>query len=362
MISSIRKLSAGALAIAAAIAATYSDDADARPVLTPATVARTGDCSDGDLNINSGTTTLTRPMHYRDVTISGTAKLEIGRFSPLLVCGTLDLTNAPANAIIATPNAGGNASGVTGGTLTNNSTAGHNATPGNAGNGQNGGSTTGSNGNASVLTAMVVGGLGAAGGAGGTGASGAGGTAGSVTLSTGYQPVAFADWRTYTLQGGLAANAGQGGDGTQGGGAGTGGPGGYDLTISADKISVDTTNTAAGAISALGGRGGDGGVPAGGNRGGGGAGGGGGGGRVRIFYNTLSGTKAAVIVCTGGAGGDGGAGTGTGTAGGGGNGGNGGDIWVFNTRAGTATHTAGSAGSAASGTTGGAGGACSGTL
>jgi hypothetical protein len=40
-----------------------------------------GDGSDGDVTINSGTTTLTRDMYYHNLTLSGTGILNNGGFT-----------------------------------------------------------------------------------------------------------------------------------------------------------------------------------------------------------------------------------------------------------------------------------------
>ena len=324
-----------------------------------------GDGSDGDVTITSGTTTLSRDVYYRNLTISGTGQLSNnGTGWRIFVSGTLDLSNAPANAIIV-PNAVSNASGTTGGaavtqlgyrTIQNSDTCIA---------GPNGGATTGTNGTTNTQATGYAGGNPGAGGAGGTGASGAGGTGGAVTNQSFTVRPRHADtWIMGTggsaLKGGVNGPSGGsgGGDATAGGGAGAGGRQGGVLGIYARRI-IRGPNTQASAISATGSAGGNGGVPAGGNRGGGGGGGGAGGGFVYIVCRDLLGTVATnAINVSGGAGGNGGAGTGTGTAGAGGTGGTGGSSVVIELGTETVTTFNGTsiAGSAPSGATGGAGG------
>src|SRR5574343_1653117 len=71
-----------------------------------------GSGRDGALTVTSGTTTLTRAMYYTNVTISGTGSVTSAGW-PIFISGTLDLREAPANAlgrISTTP--GGSASGT----------------------------------------------------------------------------------------------------------------------------------------------------------------------------------------------------------------------------------------------------------
>ena len=73
-----------------------------------------GDGSDGDVSLSSGTTTLTRDTYYNNLTLSGTAKIITAGY--WLFCkDTLDLTNAPADAITWTGNNGSASATTTGG-------------------------------------------------------------------------------------------------------------------------------------------------------------------------------------------------------------------------------------------------------
>ena len=65
-----------------------------------------GDGADGVVSISSGTTTLTRPMQYSTLTISGTGALATASY-PVSCSVECDLSNAPAGAISFAPNAGG---------------------------------------------------------------------------------------------------------------------------------------------------------------------------------------------------------------------------------------------------------------
>ncbi|MDB5491449.1 MAG: hypothetical protein JWO78_1298 [Micavibrio sp.] len=297
-----------------------------------------GDGSDGNVTLSSGTTTLTRDMYYNNLTLSGTASINNGVFR-IFVAGTLDLTAAPAGAIIAAAAAtGGNASANTGGAATNQTALGANKPIGigmNSVAGSNGSNAAGIAGAASAI-ATFFGGLGGCGGngeKGGNGAASTGGSIGTSSLAGGCDPryatlAPFYYGSVPLISAGQcgASGGGGGGDGGASGGGGAGGAGGNPVVIYANTISRGAS-TATGCITTTGGNGGNGGVPTSGNRGGGAGGSGGGGGPVYIVYKTLTGTgKSGAITSIGGSGGNGGNGIGTGMGGYGGAGGKGGAV------------------------------------
>ena len=309
-----------------------------------------GDGSDGDLIISSGTTGLARDMFYRNVTISGSAQISPQGYK-IFVSGTLDLTNAPANAINRNPNAGGNASGATGGTGVN--PVGTSTVGGSAGTigGTAGGTGVITIGVQTVATAISaqVSSLG-----GSNGQSGGGGTStGSQNPRTqilsqinSYYRVDHQILRGIALfTGGLSAAGGTSGagDGTNAGAGGGGGSaGGGIICIFAKTIARDTT-TAAGCISAKGGQGGNGAASTLGTTGGGAGAGGSGGGVVIIYYAQLTGNVATnAIDVSGGNGGNGGNSvTSFRSAGQGGQGGSGGRVILFDVTIGTITEVNG---------------------
>lgn len=327
-------------------------------VTESALVQAFGDGADGDVTISAGTTTLTRTMRYNNLTINGTGSLDPAGYQ-IYVKGVLDLTSAPANAILRTPVAGGAGTGDT--------TAIAEFEAGGSGvgkGGRSGGAGAGTAGQQAVKTGKMQGGLGGAGGAGGLGASGAGGAGGAAPAAVttvknpSFGPNILASFGVLA-QGGVGGSSGGagGGDGGNAGDSGQGGPGGGVIDIRARTI-ARSASTAAGAISAKGSAGASGTAPSTGNRGGGGGSGGGGGGFVSILCGMLTGATATnCIDVSGGLGGNGGAKTGTGVLGTGGNGGQGGTTHIGVLAAGTNVYNAiGTAGSAASGVTGGAGG------
>lgn len=348
-----------------------------------------GDYSDGDLTVSSGTTTLTRNMFYRDITPSGTAQIVMNGFE--IRCRNLDLSNAPANAIIASAvsNAGGNAVANTAGSAG----VGQGNSGGYGGIGRGlagiGGSNISGGSGGAPLSGLVYGGLGGIAGVGGANNAGtAGGSPGSqsqiqILRSTGSSLGLIHSALLAVSASFLAAHAAAGGSGSAGCagrtgvtsgtlGAGGGGAGGGGLIMIFARTITRGASTAGGCISAIGGVGGNGGdgttiV----NQGGGGSGaGGGGGGFICLTYRILSGSaKSGALLATGGVGGNGGAGGGAAAIGGtGGAGGSGGVVQLNDIANNTVTNTIGSAGSAAtvastqSGTTGGAAGTCSVTL
>lgn len=272
---------------------------------------------DGNLTISSGVTTLTDDMYYGNVTISGTASIVTAGYR-LFVSGTLDLTNAPANAINANGSTGGNgaatATAGTAGAATGSVTAGGGAAGAAGGAGGTAAGTNGGNG----VQGTGMSGSGGQGGAGGTGTSGAGGAirgGGNRVLYYRQTPTADLIRGATLIAGGSSGGGGSGGggDGTAGGGGGGGGSGGGVVAIFARTVSRGGS-TASSAISAVGGVGGNGGSPAAGNRGGGGCGGGGGGGGIVIVYSNLTGSTATNALDVSGANpGTPGTGSGTGT-------------------------------------------------
>lgn len=329
-----------------------------------------GDGSDGDLNISSGTTTLTRDTYYNNVTISGTGKLSLAGFK-VFIAGTLDLTNAPAGAIEVVANAGGNSVGTTAGAQPAAQTGATIGMGARGGAGLAGGTAAGTAGGAGTAASPGNGGGAAASGAGGLGASGAGGAAAAAQTPANAQlfrrlVLDFLRGTALVLGGSGGGGGGSGGgDGTAGGGSGAGGNGGGLTAVYARRINRGAS-TAIGAIRANGANGGNGGAPAGGNRGGGGGGSGGGGGEVYLLFGELLGSIATnMLTANGGAGGNGGAGLGTGVGGAGGAGGGAGRVTTVNATTGAVAQTVGTltgvAGGAAVGNTpgnGAAGNAC----
>lgn len=331
-----------------------------------------GDGRDGASSPSSGTTTLADDKLFTNYTPSGTAKIAAAGYR-IHVSGTLDLTNAPADAI---SNAGGAGAAGSPGTHLGGTSAAEITVGGSAQAAGDGAADPGS-GNAGIQAAAVVAaqGAGGASGAGGAGGTDDGAHAGG-TARAGVSPPTNVTMRRPTvdllrgstvIRGGQSAPGGSSGGGsTSGGGSGGGtggggGAGGGVVAVFAKKVVV-ATSTAAGCISANGGAGGAGTTTSAyvGQSGGGGGGGGAGGGFVFIVCDEISGTKANAVYADGGAGGAGGTSWGSGSGGRGGTGGTGGRIVVIKRSTATTTETtgsAGSAGSANSGATGGAGGA-----
>jgi len=133
-----------------------------------------GTGSDGNVTISSGTTLLLRDMQYNNLTVSGTGQINTNGYK-IYVAGTLDLSNAPSNAIFSKCSIGVNASGSTGG------------------NAQSG---------CTVSSPYLIGGTGQ-GDAGANGTTGAGTTGAAFTYNT----------STYQI-GGSGGNGGAGGAGT----------------------------------------------------------------------------------------------------------------------------------------------------
>jgi hypothetical protein len=349
--------STGAVSVRALVAADIPNISAAKittGVLSPAVggaiMGFFGDGSDGDLIINSGITTLLRDMFYNNVTISGSAVLLPNSYK-IFVAGTLDLTNAPANAINRNPAAGGNASGATGGsgigTVGTNTVGGSAGTTGGTAGGT-GVTGAGAQTQATAITTQVtsLGGSNGQSGGGGTSTGSQNSRAQVLSQINSYYRVDHQILRGGALfTGGLSAAGGTSGagDGTNAGAGGGGGSaGGGVICIFAKTIARDTT-TAAGCISAKGGQGGNGAASTLGTTGGGGGAGGSGGGVVIIYYAQLTGNVATnAIDVSGGAGGNGGNSiSATRSAGQGGQGGSGGRILLFDVTIGTITEVNG---------------------
>lgn len=279
-----------------------------------------GDGSDGNVTISSGTTTMQRDMFYNNLTISGSGNLITNGFK-LFVKNNLDLTAAPVGAIQWNGNAGGNASGATGGSAP---AAQPGTTIGDIGLAAAGATSTTATGTAGGVSTVVsgLGGNGGAGGRGGVGGSGnpLAGSAQRVTtvLSTirRFDPTLLYGTTEYQAGSGGSGGSAGSGDGTNvGGGSGAGGNGGGFVAIYAANI-IKSSATPAGCIQANGGLGGNGASATVGVTGGGGGGGGGSGGVIYICYNFKYGpTITNMLQATGANGGIGGDGFGTGASG-----------------------------------------------
>lgn len=266
-----------------------------------------GDCSDGDVTISAGTTTLTRDMYYNNLTINGTGILSVQN-QRVFVCGTLDLTAAPAGAITGAGNNGGNgaagggagAAGATLGVGTN--LTGRAGTAGGAG-----ATTAGAQAGAASGGSVVTGAAGASGGAGGAGGGGAGGAQRNQTavtnfpmrdIFTWYLPLNGAGTQIF-VSGGAAGGSGGGGDGTSsGGGGGGGGASGQTVYLSVNILKTGVS-TVASTITVNGGNGGNGGSPNGTctlGCGGGGGGGAGAGGWAVVKYNSKVGAAVTNLI------------------------------------------------------------------
>lgn len=336
-----------------------------------------GDGSNGDVTISSGTTTLTTDMYYKNLTIDGTGRLACGSTSfvgRVFVSEVLDLSNAPAGAIVCNGIAGSNGSGGTAGTgggglsttggQVGGSTGGANGSSGGSG----GAGTSGSSASSNNPGNGAIGNTGGAGGAGSGGAGGGGGNNGSVNNGLKYVNLSEHLYRmtggSYNqFQGGTGGGGGGsgGGNGSAAGGVGGGGGSGGGVLYVAARVIKTSGSTAAACIQANGGNGGNG-ASRNTNTGGGGGGGGGGAGWVYLIVGTRVGPAVSNgIEARGGTGGNGGNGDGSGTGGTGGGGGRPGRITYINLGDRSVYHafsgTGGTSGSAGSGTSGGSGGA-----
>jgi hypothetical protein len=313
-----------------------------------------GTGGDGSVTISSGTTNLTRDMDYSSLTISGTGVLDTNGFK-VRVSGTLDLSVAPAGAIINNGANGGNASGTTAGTATAQPDNQWTTVPkcGMSNAGASGSPAPGSTGPLAASYVNYGGANGGQSGAGGAGsnAGGAGSRAvNGLTIQYNLEgPLPVIAWNSNNYEpstafaGSIGAGGGSGGGNSssaQGGGGGAGGTSGGCIYIAANTIARGNNATAS-IISADGGNGGNGGNANGsGNAGGGGGGAGGGGGTVMVVYTIFTGsTITNAIDVTGGNGGNGGTAIGTGTAGAGGGNGGAGNVLIINSNTGTVSIT-----------------------
>jgi hypothetical protein len=324
-----------------------------------------GDASDGNLTL-SGALTLNQIPYYNTLTLLAGAVLNPNGYP--IYCRTLDLSSAPAGAIVRNGPSGFN--GIA-------STVGQNGGTGLGANifGASISGAVGANGasNAGTAAAAPSGATPSNGGAGGAnGNSGAGGTGAAATAGAGgtsANNVHFGRFEYQFLRSATAIVGGGGGrGGASGGGDGAnssrggpgGGAGGGIIVIYAANI-ITSGSTPANVITCLGGQGGtQPNAPAAGNVGGASGAGGGGGGYCYIAYVTRTGpTVNGLVNCSGGNGGNGGNGLGTGIGGQGGAGGSGGNIQTFNVTTGAGTlvpSVVGGTGVAGVGTVGGAGG------
>lgn len=365
----------------------------------------------GTTTINS-TVQLSADTYYQNLTLASGGVLHL-RGWRVFISGTLDLTNAGANAIHNNGYAGTNSAGfgagqnvtatsgklgvgrtVAGGEDTTSNSA---DTAGKGGNGGNGGAA--GNGNGVAATASTtpaanlyrIAGTAGAGGKGGNAAVGVGGAGGAAQSNAAnnasgyialirnigvygiltYQELAnnifSGSPTTQTVFPGLNGGGGGGGAGAAagGGGGGAGGGGGGFTFVYAKTISIGASTNGA-AIAAIGGAGGNGANSGNANTGGGAGAGGGGGGYVYVLCNSITGGSYQFISAAGGVGGNGANGSGTGIGGQGGTGGSGGRITVIRISDGTITQVSGlsNAGTTpaipttTTGSTGGAGGTC----
>lgn len=308
-------------------------------VVTPdiVTFSEFGNGADGSLTYDGSTTilgmapsanvyTLTRDIYGTAITINNGVTIETGGYR---IFAKTSLTNN--GTIKRTPNAGGNASGITAGTagtaLASGTIYGGLAgAVGAAGGTSSGGAENGTAGTAGTAQTESIGVVGVAGGTAGTATGttpGAGGAAGTKTDSIqGANSVIFATTlREYQgeaikyLKGASGSGGGgsggreSGGNGSRGAGGGSGSTGGI-ILIAARVL------TNSGTISALGGNGGNGGNASGtGQIAGGGGGAGGSGGVVVLIYKSITLGTVTVTGGTGGSGGTGVNGGGTGNSG-----------------------------------------------
>lgn len=332
-----------------------------------------GGGGDGNATL-SGAFTAPDILYYNTLTINaGTV------FNPdayIVYAKKLDLTNAPAGAIVRTGVAGANVSLNVGGSGGAAFTARVLATNGAGGTGAAGQTNAGAQGGAGGAVTIGNGGNGGASGASGAGGSGAAAAAiagGAVTTNIHFGRFEYQFIRGVTQVsgggGGRGGNSGGGDGANTSRGGGGGGAGGAFLVLIVGEL-VTGPLTPAGVIVSKGGQGGAQlAAPAAGNVGGSGGGGGGGGGYIYLAYVKKTGTAVVDLIdASGGNGGNGSNGLGTGIGGNGGQGGNGGRIQLFNVTDGMGTlivGTSGSNGTVGVGTVGGVGGtggSCKATL
>lgn len=327
-----------------------------------------GDGSDGNLTV-TGALTLNQITYYNVLTVDAGAVINTNGFP--LYCKVLDLSNAPAGAIIRNGNAGNssatNTGAAGGGALAGAVLGGSGAGSTGAGGVPNNGVQAGAPTNQSTANGGAGGASGAS-GAGGTGLSAAGAAGAIVSNSTTLSRFEYQFIRGATqITGGAGGRGGSsgGGDGANSSrGAGGGGSGGGVMSIYAKEI-ITSVSTPASVIQARGGAGGTQiNAPSLGNCGGASGAGGGGGGYIYLAYLSKTGPVVADLLdASGGNGGNGSNALGTGIGGNGGTGGSGGVIQIFNASNNAGTRVVGVAGSVGSvgvglvGGTGGNGGA-----
>jgi hypothetical protein len=323
-----------------------------------------GSGTNGNLTL-SGPLTLTQDVFYNTLTLNAGAALTTAGYR--IFCKTLNLSNAPANAIRRSGSNGNSTITQAGAGLIGalaSATLGGSA---NGGAGATGTTGVGAQAGASGTLVNANGGGSGAGGQGGAGTPNAGGAsraASTATTGVEFNRIAYDILRGQVLiSGGAGAPGGSagGGDGVNNGrGGGGGGAGGGIIAIYAQNI-ITSASTASGVIVCNGGNGGNGANGGAGNVGGGGGGAGAGGGYVYIMYANKTGpTITNLITANGGTGGNAGNGFGTGLGGRGGGGGTGGAIELFNISTSTGSRTVGAAGGTGGlnvGITGGTGGA-----
>lgn len=245
---------------------------------------------------SSDTYTLTRDVHFDNLTVNSGATLLCQGYM-LYIAGTL--VNSGTVGCL-----GNNGSGITGGAIFTNAGTFYATSTG----GSNGATGTGiGGGNNSSTSTNSIGGRG---GNGGSGGAGSGGTGGSVTApaaaTTSWKTLAFLlSQRTYNNVSALSINGGTGGaaGGIDGGGnsvsSGAGGGGGLNLFMLCNIL--DNSGT----ILSAGGNGANASAPSGGS-----AGGGGGGGAGSILIATNKVLNLGTITSVGGTGGLGAGGSG----------------------------------------------------
>ena len=356
-------------------------------------IAIFGDGGNGAATI-TGPLSLGEDTYYTDLTVSGAGSINLNGYR-LFVSGTLNLSNAGANAIYnngLTGNSGtvGAQAGVRGGLgVTVSGYGAGNTGIALSGAGGAGGVANTNNATAGAAPTTIAaatrhnaGGPGGAGGLGGASLfTGAVGGAGQATLTS---PSAFYlrtlnygttnsfiqraiinqgaipfQYLTVDTVGGRHGGGGGGGSSSavaNGKSGGSGGSGGGIAFIYARQIIVGASTNAA-AISARGGNGGNGGTSSFNGQAGGGGGGGGGGGYVYLVYGTITGGSYTFVTADGGVGGAGSIGNPpapsgtTGIGGTGGTGGNGGRITAISLGSNTITQVDGTGSAAATPTT-----------
>lgn len=302
----------------------------------------------GNLTINSGTTTLQNDAYFNNLTINGTGVLNTNGYR-LHVAGTLDISGAQTGAIICNGGDGTSSSGPFRGFL-GSAAPGNSLPPGATGStGGDGGTATGNAASSSINNSFqqLGGQYDVISSQAGDGSAGTGGNrtipAGGIKyfqdhLDVEYLKRTAGGGSVTVLQAGTGGvgGPGGGGDNVASGGGGGGGGGGAGMVWIAARVINRGSNTNPSIIQAVGGAGGNGGPGATGNTGGGGGGAGGAGGVLVIAYMLLNGsTINNALDVSSGLGGIGGNGSGSGKGGGGGGAGQSGVLMRFDLGAGT---------------------------